>query len=360
MVSSTSRMMPAAPEPAAASPIPLASLSATARRAIGEVRDLWVYAIPLNTRFRGVTCREGLLIRGEAGWGEAAPFAEYDAAEASLWLRAACDAASTAPPTPRRSHVAVNVTIPVVSPEAAVARVEASGGCATAKVKVADPRSTLAEDCARVEAVADALTRTVGAAARLRVDVNGAWDVDQAVSSVRALDRAAAGVGGLEYVEQPCATVEELAAVRRRVGVRVAADESIRRAHDPLRVVALDAADIAVIKVAPLGGIGRALEIAHDTGLDVVVSSAVETSVGIAMGVHACAALESTPYASGLATVQLLGGDVTSHSLVPRQGLIECRPVEPDVLGSLPGVADDRLQWWRNRVEAMALAMGAR
>ncbi len=210
----------------------------------------------------------------------------------------------------------MNVTVPATGPEQAAAIVRASNGCRTAKVKVGEPGQTEAEDLARVEAVRDAL----GPDGRLRVDVNGGWDVDTAVRMIRLLDRF-----GLEYVEQPCATVEELALVRRAVDVPVAADESIRRAEDPMRVVRLEAADIAVLKVQPLGGVRACLRIAEQIGLPVVVSSALETSVGIAAGVALAAALPDLPYACGLATLQLLDGDVTSEPLRVVDGALDRR-----------------------------------
>ncbi|WP_281370743.1 enolase C-terminal domain-like protein, partial [Nocardioides stalactiti] len=176
-----------------------------------------VVSIPMRTRFRGVTVREAVLVRGAAGWGEWSPFLEYDAAVAEPWLRCAEEAAAGDWPTPRRDTVPVNVTVPAVGPAAAHAIV-ARGGCRTAKVKVAEPGQTLADDEARLEAVRDAL----GPDGRIRVDANGAWSVDAAIAAIGVLDRAA---GGLEYVEQPTATVEELAAVRRRVAVPIAADE---------------------------------------------------------------------------------------------------------------------------------------
>ena len=221
----------------------------------------------------------------------------------------------------------VNVTVPVLSPEAAHALV-ARSGCGTAKVKVADVTSSLAEDQARLEAVRDAL----GPGGRIRVDANGAWDVDQALAALTVLERAA---GGLEYVEQPCATVEELAAVRRRTSVLVAADESIRRAEDPYRVRELEAADIAVLKVQPLGGVRACLRIAEDIGLPTVVSSALETSVGLAAGVALAAALPELEYASGLATVGMLADDVADHRLAAVDGYV---PVHlPEVERGAPG-----------------------
>jgi len=184
-----------------------------------------------------------------------------------------------------------------------------------AKVKVAEKGQTLSDDIARVEAVRDA----IGPRGNVRVDANGGWTVDEAVSAIAALNLAA---HGLEYVEQPCASVEDLASVRRRVGVPIAADESIRRAEDPLRVAELAAADIAVLKVAPLGGVHACLRIAEQIGLPVVVSSAIETSIGLAAGLALAAALPELPYACGLATTSLLGGDVVAEPLVPVDGFL--------------------------------------
>ncbi|WP_434453383.1 o-succinylbenzoate synthase [Lentzea sp. E54] len=270
------------------------------------------YSIPMRARFRGITQRTGLLFEGPAGWGEFCPFEEYDDDESAAWLACAVEAATEGWPAPVRDRVPVNCTVPVVSPEKAH-EIVARSGCSTAKVKVAE--STLREDCARLEAVRDAL----GPQGFVRVDANMMWDVDTAVAAIRAMDRAA---GGLQYVEQPCHTLDELAAVRRRVGVPIAADESIRKAEDPLKVAVSGAADIAVIKVAPLGGVRKALEVAEACGLPCVVSSALETSVGMAAGVALAAALPELDYACGLATLQLLDGDVTSDSLLPVDGYL--------------------------------------
>ena len=284
--------------------------------------DLRVWSIPMRTKFRGITVREGALIRGEAGWGEWSPFLDYPPAVAEAWLRCAEEAAAGDWPAPVRDWVPVNVTVPAVGPERA-AEIVRVGGCTTAKVKVAEPGQSLAEDEARLEAVRDAL----GPSGRVRVDANGAWSVEEAVAALRVLDRAA---GGLEYAEQPCADVVDLAAVRRRVDVPIAADESIRRAEDPYRVRDLEAADVAVLKVQPLGGVAACLRIAEDIGLPVVVSSALESSVGIAAGVALAAALPELPYACGLATVQLLEHDLATEPLLPVDGRLPVRPVEVD------------------------------
>jgi o-succinylbenzoate synthase len=299
-----------------------------------------VFSLPMRTRFRGITVREGVLLRGAAGWGEWSPFLEYDAVVAEPWLRCAEEAAAGDWPAPVRSRVPVNVTVPAVGAEHA-RRIIADGGCRTAKVKVAEPGQSLADDQARLEAVRDAL----GPDGRVRIDANGGWDVDTAVAAIRLLDRAA---GGLEYVEQPCASVEELAAVRRAVDVPVAADESIRRAADPYRVRELDAADVAVLKVQPLGGVRACLRIAEDIGLPVVVSSALETSVGIAAGVALAAALPELPYACGLATVQLLEHDVVTDPLLPVDGELPVRV--PIVDEARLAAAPDRVAHWEARL----------
>ncbi len=302
-----------------------------------------VFAIPLRTRFRGITVREGLLLRGDAGYGEWSPFLEYDDATSRPWLACAREAADEGWPEPLRRHIPVNVTVPATDPERAHAIVTA-GGCRTAKVKVAERGQSLADDVARVEAVRDAL----GADGLIRVDANGGWDVDAAVRAIAALERAA---GGLEYVEQPVATVEDLAVVRRRVDVPIAADESIRRAEDPYRVRDLEAADIAVLKVQPLGGVRACLRIAEDIGLPVVVSSAIESSVGIAAGVALAAALPELRHACGLATVQLLTDDVALVPMLPVDGMLAvARPeVDEAALARLaPG--QDRVAHWQARL----------
>lgn len=269
-----------------------------------------VFRIPLRIRFRGVTERAGVLLRGPAGWGEFSPFPEYGPEVCARWVRAALEAATQPWPAPVRDVVPVNAIVPAVSPEVAHDLV-ARSGCTTVKVKVAE-----GDDLGRVEAVRAAL----GPGGRIRVDVNAAWDVDTAERNIKALDRF-----DLEYVEQPVATLEEMAALRRRVDVPLAADESIRTAEDPLRVAGLEAADVVVLKVQPLGGVRRALEVADAAGLPAVVSSAVETSVGLAAGLALAAALPELPYACGLGTLSLLEGDVTDDPLVPVDGCIAVR-----------------------------------
>jgi O-succinylbenzoate synthase len=269
----------------------------------------------MTTKFRGITVREGALIEGPAGWGEFSPFAEYGPPEAARWLASAIESAAGGWPEPVRDRIPVNVTVPAVDPQRAREIVLASA-CRTAKVKVAERGQPGGEDVARVEAVRDAL----GQGGKIRVDANGGWDVDQARRMLRELNRF-----GLEYAEQPCATLGELAELRRLVDVPLAADESIRRATDPLRVRAAGAADIVVLKVQPLGGVRAALRVAEACDLPVVVSSAVDTSVGLAAGVALAAALPELPYACGLATMSLLAGDVTAAPLTESGGELTVR-----------------------------------
>ena len=278
------------------------------------------FTIPMRTRFRGITVREGALIEGPAGWGEFSPFAEYGPRECARWLACALEAACAGWPEPVRDRVGVNVTVPAVGPDRA-REIVAGSGCRTAKVKVAEAGQAEADDIARVAAVRDA----IGPAGRIRVDANGAWSVEQAARMLAAL-----APFGLEYAEQPCASLPELAELRRRAGVPLAADESIRRAEDPLAVRVAGAADIVVLKVQPLGGVRAALRVAAECGLPVVVSSAVESSVGLSAGVALAAALPELRYDCGLATMSLLAGDVTAEPLAAEAGTLPLRAAVPD------------------------------
>jgi O-succinylbenzoate synthase len=291
---------------------------------LAELDAVRVYALPMRNRFRGVTVRRGILLSGPAGWGEFCPFEDYDDAQSVPWLRAAFEACTETWPEPVRDRIPVNCTVPAVSADKAAAIVAASG-CGTAKIKVAEPGQSPGDDVERVVAVRDAL----GPTGAIRIDANAAWDVETAVIRIRELDEAA---GGLEYAEQPCPTIDDLAAVRRRVDVRIAADESIRRADDPLRVAVAGAADVAIIKATPLGGVRRALRVAEACGLPCVVSSAVESSVGLAAQLALAGSLPELPFACGLGTVALLDGDVVADSLLPVDGHLPVlrRPPEPD------------------------------
>lgn len=311
-----------------------------------------VYSAPLTLKFRGLHVRQGVVFEGPAGWAEFAPFAEYGDAEAAQWLRAAHEAAYVGFPEPVRTHVPVNVTVPATDPDRAFAVVSNSGGCTTAKVKVAEKGQTLSDEMGRLEAVRAAL----GPTGKIRIDANGGWNVDTALARLKVLDRAA---GGLEYAEQPCRTVEELAELRKRTSVLIAADESIRRAEDPMRVAQLEAADVMVVKVAPLGGARRALQLVQEIGLPVVVSSALDSSVGLAAGVALAAALPELPFACGLATSQLFTRDVVAQPLLPVSGKIAVRSIvpEPASLQALTSSEEDQ-QWWLSRIRRVSQQYG--
>ncbi|PRI11047.1 o-succinylbenzoate synthase [Leucobacter massiliensis] len=315
-----------------------------------------VVAIPTRTRFRGITVREAAILDAPQGASEFSPFPEYGDAEASAWLAAALDFGWAEQPPVLRERIEVNATVPAVPAAEVPAILSRFPGCRTAKVKVAERGQSLADDVARVRAVREAL----GPEARVRVDANGGWTVTEAATALRALAEFE-----LDYAEQPCATVAELAEVRRQTRgqvagdsgsaptVRIAADESVRKAADPLAVARAGAADLLIVKAQPLGGVRRALSIVAEAGLPVVVSSALDTSAGIAMGLRLASALPEGLLAGacGLGTVALLDGDVTADPLLPREGSIAVR--RP----ALDGAALDRFaapperkRWWRERI----------
>jgi o-succinylbenzoate synthase len=313
------------------------------------------FSLGLRTRFRGITERQGMVWRGAAGWGEWSPFLDYTGTELVPWLRAAEEAAECGWPTPLRTEIPVNSTVPAVGPEQAY-QIARAAGCRTAKIKVAEWGQSLAEDVARLEAVRDAL----GPGDKIRIDANGGWSVDQALHALRELARF-----DLEYVEQPCATVDELRDLRRRLArsgldVAIAADESIRRAADPYQVAEREAADIAVLKVQPLGGVRACLQIAERIGLPVVVSSALETSVGIRAGLALAAALPDLPYACGLNTVAMLTGDLTTEPLIAVEGVIGLSEVAVDEAAlERHRPADQVNEFWQARlVQTRELAGG--
>ncbi len=307
--------------------------------------DAVVVSIPLATRFRGVDHREALLVEGREGWTEFSPFLEYGDAEAAAWLAAAIDFGWVAPPALLRDVIRVNATLPAVPPDQVAAVLARFPGARTVKVKVAERGQVLAEDVARVREVRSLL----GPEGRIRLDANGAWNLDEAEHAVHAMAEF-----DLEYIEQPCTTVEDLAELRRRVkymGIPVAADESVRKAEDPLAVARARAADLLVIKAQPLGGLHRALALVAEAGLPAVVSSALDTSVGIAMGAHLAAALPELDYDCGLGTVSLLADDVAVEPLRPVDGAIPVRrpAIDTDALRRL-SAGPERTAWWRERV----------
>ena len=314
---------------------PLTDLLSTAR----------VVSLPLRQRFRRIDTREALLFEGPNGWTEFSPFVEYDDAEAATWLAGAIDFGWGTPPVLLRDSIRVNATLPAVTPDKVAGILARFPGCRTVKIKVAEPGQVLADDVARVAEARSVL----GPEGRIRIDANGGWNVDEAEHAIHALTRF-----DLEYVEQPCATVDELSELRTRVkymGIPIAADESVRKASDPLAVVRAGAADVLVIKAQPLGGITAALEIVRDAGLPVVVSSALDTSIGISMGLHLAAAIDALDFDCGLATSALLTADVTTDPLLPVDGAIAVRRVTPDAaLLDAHAASPERTDWWLARL----------
>ena len=309
---------------------------------------LHVVALPMRVRFRGITVREVALIDGPFGWGEFGAFLEYEPPEAAHWLASAIESAYGTRPPALRDRIRINATVPAV-PAVQVPEVLARfPGCMTAKVKVAEPGQTLADDVARVNTVRE-LIPTV------RVDANGGWSVEQAIAAAAALTAD----GPLEYIEQPCATVAELAQVRGRIDVPVAADESIRKAADPLAVVRAGGADIAVLKVAPLGGMRALVDIAAQIGIPVVISSALDSAVGIAAGLVAAAALPRLDHACGLGTGRLFIEDVAEITAV--DGCLTVGDIVPDP-ARLSGLAvtAERRDWWIARVRACCALLASR
>ncbi|KDA04944.1 O-succinylbenzoate synthase [Microbacterium sp. CH12i] len=302
-----------------------------------------VVALPMTTRFRGVDVREALLFEGPQGWAEFSPFVEYADAEASVWLASAIDFAWNEQPAPLRDRIPVNATVPAVAAADVVGVLARFPGCRTAKVKVAEAGQHLSDDIARVRAVRDVM----GPLGRVRIDANAAWNVDEAERALHALAEF-----DIEYAEQPCATVEELAEVRARVkymGILIAADESIRKAEDPIAVARAGAADLIVIKAQPLGGIRRALDIVAESGLPAVVSSALDTAIGLSQGAALAAALPQLDFDCGLGTGALFVENVAKLS--PVDGSIPVGRITPDEarLERLAASAD-RQDWWRERL----------
>ena len=294
--------------------------------------SLRVIALPMKTNFRGISDREVALIKGSHGWGEFSPFLEYDDAESAPWLASAIEAATTPQPKLYRTSVAVNGTIPALNDPDDLARiVDSFPGVNTFKVKVGN---NLVEDLARIKVI-----RQLRPHANIRIDVNGLWNVGQA-------EEFLASVGQIEYVEQPCATIEELRQLKSKTPVKIVGDEILRKAANPFEIDLTGAIDYLMLKVQPLGGIKRAHAIAEHHKLPIVVSSALESAVGIKHGLTLAASFEEMNFDCGLGTGSLLASDVAHLPIV--DGKIEISEFEPQLDGF--DVAPDRFDWWKNRI----------
>ena len=299
---------------------------------------LRVIALPMKTNFRGINVREIALLKGNYGWGEFSPFLEYDDVESSQWLASAIEAATQPRPKLFRSSVAINGTIPATNDKKVIDELVASyPGVKTYKVKVGN---NLSEDIVRLARI-----RSLGRKVNIRIDVNGLWSVEQALTNLYSFYE---NVGPFEYVEQPCATLDELRELKSkiRIPLKIAVDEVIRKSADPFALDLKGAADIVMLKVQPLGGIRRAHAIAEHHNLPIVVSSALESAVGINYGLTLAASFEEMSFDCGLATGSLLAQDV-AH-LPTANGTLQISEFEPQLDGL--DVAPDRFEWWKNRI----------
>lgn len=306
-----------------------------------------IVALPLRTKFRGLLEREVLLFEGPNGWAEWSPFIEYPDEESAVWLAAAIDFAYGTTPALHRDRIPVNATLPAVIPDLVEKVLSNFGEFSTVKIKVAEPGQALDEDIARIKQV-----RALYPETKIRLDANGAFEIETALGLIAELQSQ--GIE-LEYFEQPVASIAEMAELRLQLshlGVKIAADESVRKVSDPLAVAQANAADILVLKAAPLGGINRALTIAAEAELPVVISSALDSSVGLSMGAHLAAALPDLEFDCGLATSALLAGDVTREPLRAENGFIDVRRVEVDNSKlEIFRAQDHREDWWLERLE---------
>jgi len=309
----------------------------------GSLGKVWVVSIPMRTAFRGVKHREALIFQGER-FAEWSPFLEYEDQEAASWLKGALSWANNPLPTMVRDQISINATLPAVTPDEVADVLSQFGKFKTVKIKVAGPGESLSQDMARIERV-----RALYPEAKLRLDANGGYTVSQALQMVEQLSQF-----NLEYLEQPVQSVAGMAELRKQLigsGVKIAADESIRKSGDPQAVMRAEAADIVMLKAQPLGGIAASLEIAQSLGLEVVVSSALETSLGISQGLHLAGALPELNYDCGLGTLNLFDGDIVQPSLIPNQSMLDVSVVEPDLeLLEKYAASPERTSWWEERL----------
>ena len=301
--------------------------------------ELQVVSIPVKNNFRGIKSREIALFEGPAGWSEFSPFLEYDNKQSATWMKAALEAATKPAPTPLRNEVMVNATLPNIKPGEVEKVLSNFDGCTTIKIKINDftiDRELLIESLKHVPN------------ARFRLDINGGWTLDEAIVNLKNYEGEFAGL--IDYVEQPCIDIADLKVLKNETGIKIAVDESIRKFLGSDLTKLKDVADIAVIKWAPSGGINAALDLIKQISLPVVVSSALDSSVGISHGLALACAIPNLYGACGLATVALLEGDVTSDSLLASKGVIANHKVTPDRISEFK-VDNQRQKWWQDRAD---------
>ena len=301
--------------------------------------ELQVVSIPVKNTFRGIKSREIALFEGPAGWSEFSPFLEYDNKQSATWMKAALEAATKPAPTPLRNEVMVNATLPNIKPGEVEKVLSNFDGCTTIKIKINDftiDRELLIESLKHVPN------------ARFRLDINGGWTLDEAIVNLKNYEGEFAGL--IDYVEQPCIDIADLKVLKNETGIKIAVDESIRKFLGSDLTKLKDVADIAVVKWAPSGGINAALDLVKQISLPVVVSSALDSSVGISHGLALACAIPNLYGACGLATVALLEGDVTSDSLLASKGVIANHKVTPDRISEFK-VDNQRQKWWQDRAD---------
>mgnify|MGYP000680394480 CR=1 FL=1 len=309
--------------------------------------DLLVLAIPLRNKFRGITVREVALFRGSQGWSEFSPFLEYDDQEAATWMRSALEAANTPWPELFHEKIAINATLPIVEPRLVAAILERFPGSSTVKIKVED-----FEKGAKV--VEEVLT--INAEMRIRLDVNGGWSSEEAIANLLAYHRRFGEV--FEYIEQPCQTLPELAEVKSRTAIPIAVDESIRK-HLSADFQGLSRyADVAILKWQPLGGFGAAHKIADEIGLPVVISSALETGIGISHGLALASSFKELSAACGLGTVALMESDISSPAVQPLHGYLEVKRREPINFERYLATPERTTHWKQRIVRTLELIEG--
>ena len=315
-----------------------------------------VVSIPLRTKFRGLTERELLVFEGPNGWSEWAAFTEYQDEEAATWLQAAIEWGYETVPEPVRKQVPVNAILPAVPADEVAKVLGRAGKFATVKIKVADPKQEIADDISRILEV-----RNLFPDVKLRLDANGGYAVPQALEMIAELDKNSIE---LEFFEQPVATIPELAELRVEIGkreskMRIAADESVRKSSDPLAVELAGAADLLVVKSAPLGGIASALAVANSSRLEICASSAMQSSIGLAAELHFASCLPELNYDAGLGTGFLFGGDLSSDRLIPENGILELRRPEINTSSlEILKAEDHRFDWWIARLERCSRILG--
>jgi len=302
---------------------------------------LQVVSIPVKANFRGINFREIALFEGPVGWSEFSPFIEYSNKESRTWLKAAIEGATKEPPKPIRDQVEINATLPNVKVSEVKELLAGFNGCNTIKIKINDFET---DQALLIECLKEVPK------AKFRLDVNGGWALEEAIANVQSYEKAFGSL--IEYIEQPCTDFADLNSLRSSTGIKIAADESIRKylAGDLTKIK--EVADIAIIKWAPTGGIDEALEVIEKIGLPVVISSALDSSIGISHGLSLAEAVPNLYGACGLGTVCLLGGDVTSNPLMPINGIIKNRKVIPDRIEEFKAESG-RQKWWQDRANAV-------